>query len=610
MSAYIFMQLHSQAIPQDLTYYDAFTLPEMPEPATNNVKVVVQTPVTYTIDGLDATAQDDDDAVTEPARLSKRTTRACLFYLIPALSLVCIFIYAMEMIAISRADNNGLPEGMDQKYGVTMTPTDYYEWISKKKHMLQDKNSGNDDASLTVKNHIWTWVGASVLASSILILLVARVMLMLKKKCSSCCTTSMDQPKPSTCATAGAQAKKSKKKKHHHYHQTRNPILMGSLVMGMMGTWIIFMDQVALAYGKPVGQSHPITDHSAVSCLMKDPADPGTEYLTSCEVTTTTSSEACPILKASCEDHICQHLVLNSTDITQPPKLDKLCYYPNPAEPPCMQHTVTCSDSFPLPTFQNMKLVICIIISFIVILFLGMTGLLYHMAHLHLTMMQSLWSEGVTSKYYTMTEANGHPKPTWGRLMRDTYCLWTTNIYLPYFQTPWICMECFSEPSPRAFADDNDDIPEEDRHPLAEDDLSPDLAIQNHDPLSNTASSSSSSAGFVEQDVNERQGACGNVGRVHPTIRRATVAEGHEHQASFVAQQWKSMDQHLEDGRNSLKNSNFYRSAELLSSDEEVLICSSSTQQPVVVTTTLHNITPGNKKDVAESPLSKQYNYF
>jgi len=372
--------------------------------------------------------------------------------------------------------------------------------------------------------------------------------------------------------------------------------------MGMMGTWIIFMDQVALAHGKPL-------DHSAVSCLIKDPTDPETEYLTSCEVTTTTSSEACPILKASCEDHICQHLVLNSTNITLPPKLDKLCYYPNPADPPCMRKTVTCSDSFPLPTFQNMKLVIYIIISFILILFLSMIGLLYRMAHHHLTMMQSLWSEGATSAYYTMTAENGHPKPTWGRLLRDTYCLWATNIYLPYFQAPWICMQCFSEPSPQAFADD---IPEEDRHPLAEPNgLSPDLAIQNNDPLSNTASSSSSD-GFAQQDDNGRQGACGNVGRVNPTIRRTSVAEGHDHQASFVAQQWKSMDQHLEGGRSSLKNSNFYHSAELVWSDEEMGICSGSTQQPEAVTTTatLHNITPGNKKVVAESPLTKQYNYF
>ena len=606
------MQLHSQAIPQSLNnpYYDAFTVAEMPE-ETVNMKIVVQTPARYIIDGLDIVAQDDDDddddAFTEPAHLQPGTTRTCLFCFIPTLSLACIFIFAMEMIAISKSDNNGFPAEMDQQEGATMTPTDYYQWIdanNKKKHMSQDKNSGNNDTSPTVKNHMWTWVGGALLASAILLLLLARGILMLQKKCSA--TSVSNQTKPSATATATAQVTiSSKKKKKRPYHQTNNPILMGSLLMGMVGTWIIFMDQVALAYGKPVG-GHPITDNS-ISCLMKDSAE--VEYLTSCEVVSTLSSQACPILKAACQDHICQHLVPNSTDITQPPKLDNQCYYPNPAEPPCMQSTVKCSDMYALPTNWNVKIILCIIISSIVLIFFGMTGLLYHMAHLHLTMQQSLWAEGVASKHY-MTEADGHPKPTWRKLMKDTYCFWSTTLYQP----PCICMQCFAEPSP-AFADDNDDIPEEDRHRLAQDDLPADSpVIHNHAAsLSDTSNTTSSSSAVLTEQAANEGGACANVGRVHPTRRRPAMAEGHQQQASFVAQQWKS-DQHLEDGRPTLKNSNFFFSVDLLSSDEEAH--TGGAQQPVHtnnnITTTPKNVVFCDKKDVAdEFPLpSTQYKYF
>ena len=529
-------------------------------PEENNMQIVVQTPLNnsrYVIDGLDVAAQDDsqDDAVIEPARLSDRTTRFCLFCLIPTLGLACIFIFGMDMIALKRSDNNGLPAGVNQKEGATMTPADYYRWIAanQKKQVLKE-TSGNNDAALTAKNHIWTWVGATLLASSILLLLLAKAILMLKKKCSSCSSAFSNQPEPSTSVVTISSKNtgtKSKKKKHH-YHQTNNGILMGSLAMAMMGSYIIFMDQVALAHGST---GHPITDH-AISCLLKDSTK--MEYLTSCQIETVLSSQACHILKADCQDHICQHLIPNATDVTQPPKLDNICYYPNPAEPPCMQKIVTCSDMYALPTDWDMKIVLSLVISFIALIFFGMIGLLYHMSRFHLTMLQSLWAEGVASKHY-LTEADGHPKPTWGKLMKETYCLWATRLYQPYFQMPWICMQCFAGPSP-AFADDNDDnddIPEEDRH-LAEDDSPESQPTHNHPPLSDTSNTSSSSAGEEQAANGEERGACGNVGWVQPRRRVTTdghTTTGHQQQAS-VAQHWKS-DQHLEDGRQALKNSNF-----------------------------------------------------
>jgi len=231
---------------------------------------------------------------------------------------------------------------------------------------------------------------------------------------------------------------------------------------------------------------------------------------------------------------------------------------------------------YALPTDWDIKIALSLVISFIALIFLGMIGLLYQMSHFHLTMLQSLWTEGVASKYY-LTEADGHPKPTWGKLMKETYCLWATRLYQPYFQMPWICMQCLAGPS-SAFTDDNDDddddIPEEDRH-LAEDD-SPNSHPPNHPALSDTSYTSSSSAGEeLLVASSEERGAGGNGAPwVHQSRRVATTEASSTHttargfsasddvhttttqQQETVAQHWKS-DQHLEDGRQAMRNNNF-----------------------------------------------------
>jgi len=587
-------------VPEDLTYYDNFTLPEMPEP--NNNIIVIQTPATYyTIDGLDPANggdnDDDDEAVDRPL-LSKSTTRACLFYVIPTMSLICIFIFILETIAISKSDNNGFPQGMDEKDGATMTPEDYYTWISKRKN-LQSRNSANDEDKLLTNNksHIWTWIGASVLISSILMVLITKALLLLTKNCC-CCATSVHESKMSVCtavvaaataATTKGKAQKEKKKKRCHY---KNPLLMGSLLLSMVGTWLIVMDQVLLASGRPVVKPQSMVQGSVTSCTFKDPTD-GKEYLTSCQITKKSSSEPCPILKTSCEQHICSHLVPNATNMRQPPTLDQSCYYPYPAGPPCVEDVVKCSDSFPLPTFVNERLIFWIIMGFMLAIFFGLIVLLYNMANFHLTVMKSLWSEGTDSRYYT-TEQTGHPKPTWRKLMEETCCLWTTNMYLPYFQADWICMSCMNSEPVQAFVSDGegDDVNvQTNRNPGAENDdgdgMSPDL-LQNHhdddddeDPLSNTTASATSSDGLEQQNLNFWEGASVELSEnAIPTTTRKeeedTVKCQSNMKKSFVSKHWKS-DQHLMDGRSTLTNNSIFytrlSNLELISSgDEDVTI--------------------------------------
>ena len=128
---------------------------------------------------------------------------------------------------------------------------------------------------------------------------------------------------------------------------------MGSLLLSMVGTLFIVMDQVLLTRGRPVVKPQSMVQGSTTSCTFKDPADGGKEYLTSCQITKKSSSEPCPILKTSCEEDICSHLVPNATNMRQPPTIDQSCYYPYPAGPPCVENVITCTDPFPLPTFIN-----------------------------------------------------------------------------------------------------------------------------------------------------------------------------------------------------------------------------------------------------------------
>ena len=101
-------------MPEDLSHYDQFTIEGIEE---SNIRVVAQAPLQrYVIDGMD-TAQDDSYSVMKPVDMSNRTISLMLFCVIPLLFLLCMFIYIMEMVTIRVHDNNGLPEGMDQKQG-------------------------------------------------------------------------------------------------------------------------------------------------------------------------------------------------------------------------------------------------------------------------------------------------------------------------------------------------------------------------------------------------------------------------------------------------------------------------------------------------------------
>jgi len=211
-------QLHSRSVPQDLSLYENFTLPEMPEP--NNHIVVIQTPARYyTVDGMDPADEDDDEQITDQPLIAKSTTRACLFCVIPAVSLVCVLLYIFEAVAISKSDNNGFPPGIDEKDAATMTPVDYYAWICNK-----TKGDGDDGTWLANnKRHIWTWIGASLVISSVLTVLIMK-MLLLFAKCGCCCfVTSVPDTKLSsdredhviaaTKASAAVAASKEKDQK-------------------------------------------------------------------------------------------------------------------------------------------------------------------------------------------------------------------------------------------------------------------------------------------------------------------------------------------------------------------------------------------------------------
>ena len=114
-------------------------------PEVNNIWIVFQAPLDrYVIDELDINVQDDQSAVMEPARLSDRSIRFWLFCLIPLLSIVCICIFALDMITLKMSDNNGLGAKfrMKQKEGVEeITPVDYYHWIAKNKKKTDDERN-------------------------------------------------------------------------------------------------------------------------------------------------------------------------------------------------------------------------------------------------------------------------------------------------------------------------------------------------------------------------------------------------------------------------------------------------------------------------------------
>lgn len=254
-------QLHSRSVPQDLTYYDNFTLPEMAE-TDNNIIVIQQTAAThYIIDGLDdqlANGCDgDDNEILNTPLLSKSTTAVCLFCVIPTMSMICILIFILETIAISKSENNRYPQGVDAEEGATMTPEDYYTWISKRKDLQRNSTKEEDKFLANNKRQVWTWIGVSVLISSILMVLSTKVMLLLlTKNRFLCCSTSGHESKRSTAGTAAAattatkgKAEKNRKKKRCHY---KNPMLMGSLLLSMMGTLLVVMGHVLLASGKPV----------------------------------------------------------------------------------------------------------------------------------------------------------------------------------------------------------------------------------------------------------------------------------------------------------------------------------------------------------------------
>jgi len=283
--------------------------------------------------------------------------------------------------------------------------------------------------------------------------------------------------------------------------------------------------------------------------------------------------------------------VANATDERQPPTIDQACYYPYPATPPCVEKTIQCQEPFPLPNFFNERLIFWILMGFLLSLLFGLTVLLYNMTSLLLTVMQSIWSEGTASVYYA-TEAAGHPKPSWQNLLQATCCLWTANMYLPYFQAEWICLDCFHSEPAQAFLSDgerltgvdvNVDIPALSRNLEAEHEegVSPDLIRHDHagnednNPLSNTATTTSPSSldGLAEPSSlrsKHRRASAEALLNEHPIP--TTIRKQHDRTAVnscpnsvrnskklFVSTAWESVDQHTRDGRNTLTNkSTFY----------------------------------------------------
>jgi len=371
------------------------------------------------------------------------------------------------------------------------------------------------------------------------------------------------------------------------------------------------MDQVLLTRGRPIATPQwTLMQDPATFCTFKNPA--GEEYLTSCEITQKSLSEPCPILKTSCEENVCRHLVPNATDERQPPTIDQSCYYPYPATPPCVEKTIKCTEPFPLPNFFNERVIFWILMGFLLALLFGLTVILYNMTNLLLTVMQSIWSEGTASAYYA-TEAAGHPKPSWQKLLQATCCLWTANMYLPYFQADWICLSCLHSEPAQAFLSDgesvtgvdvNVDIPAgrnlEAEH---EEGVSPDLLRHDHagnddnDPLSNTTTASATTTSSSSLDglarpwpssLSKNRASAEALLNEHATP--TTIRKQHDRTAvnscpnsmrnsnkSFVSTAWES-DQHLRDGRNTLTNkSTFYvglsHNVELVSSsgDEAVV---------------------------------------
>jgi len=223
-------------VPQDLTFYENFTLPEMAEP--NNNIVVIQTPGRYyTVDGMDpANDDDDDEEVTDQPLLAKSTTRACLFCVIPAVSLICILLYIFETVAISKSDNNGFPQGVDEKYGATMTPVDYYAWIGNKTKGRKSANEDDDEATWLTNNkrHIWTWIGTSLVISSVLTVLIMKILLSLFTKCRCCCyvksvpdtkiSSDTDHVTTATAAVAASKGKDQKAKMKKRKEATTKPL--------------------------------------------------------------------------------------------------------------------------------------------------------------------------------------------------------------------------------------------------------------------------------------------------------------------------------------------------------------------------------------------------
>jgi len=219
--------------------------------------------------------------------------------------------------------------------------------------------------------------------------------------------------------------------------------------------------------------------------------------------------------------------------------------------------------------------------------------------------MQSLWSEGTASAYYA-TEAAGHPKPTWQKLMQATCCLWTANMYLPYFQADWICLSCLNSEPAQAFLSDGESVGVDVNVNIPtgrnlgtehEEGVSPDLLQHGHggddddnDPLSNTTASATTSpsssldglgqpwqSSFIKNRASAEalltEHATPTTRKQHDrTAVNSCPNSMRKNNKSFVSRTWES-DQHLRDGRSTLtNNSTFYvglSNLELISSGDD-----------------------------------------
>ena len=225
-----------------MSIYDEFTIDGLEE--QRNVRVVAQMKPRYVIEGMDIDELDATSQVLEPADISDTTIKMTLFCVILFLSLVCMAIYTVEMTTIRVNDTDGLPpKDMDQTHqgsAKNSPPQNYYQWISQK----QPEQPSNEDGaqSLLPKNWTWTWIGAALLCLSVLLMTTAKAVLMLTSKCQKRATK-----KPTNIEISISAEVKHKKKKAHHHHPHKSSILLASLTMAMVGSYLIFFDHIVLA---------------------------------------------------------------------------------------------------------------------------------------------------------------------------------------------------------------------------------------------------------------------------------------------------------------------------------------------------------------------------